>query len=95
MIGVHFFQLNRFCVNSGNTLFGEPKLFGGSLTYIADSVAGVGVMLAGLRGRVQGSTDDLEGKRADVMHEVRQRGPLSLWLERWFLYRRRIGSGIL
>ena len=94
MIGVHFFQLNRFCVNSGDTLFGEPKLFGvPSLTSMIRLPESELCWLDS--GGVQGSTDDLEGKRADVMHEVRQRGPLSPWLERWFLYRRRIGSGIL
>ena len=95
VIGVHFSQLNRFCVNLGNALFGEPI----SCLAVPSLTSMIRLRESGLcwlnLGGVQGSTADLEGKRADVMHEVRQRGPLSLRLERWFLYRRRIGSGIL
>lgn len=46
-----FFQVNPFHVDSGDTLFGGPKVFDGSLAYVNDSFVGVEVVLAGLRGR--------------------------------------------
>jgi hypothetical protein len=41
-----FFQVNPFHVDSGDTLFGGPKLFDGSLAYVNDSCVGVEVVLA-------------------------------------------------
>ena len=71
MIGVHFFQLNRFCVNSGDTLFGEPKLFGvPSLTSMIRLPESELCWLDS--GGVQWSTDDFEGKLADLIDEFRR-----------------------